>query len=119
MDDARNPFHSAALWQPHGMSSPGRSLPIELTIADPIDLTSAGYHRHFRQVPGVEIKKGRLVDVAKSRDSDRPYDVLLLPVPNCHGVAPASGIVKEIFTYAMIQDKKRNWLDPLRRFLSS
>lgn len=109
---ARISFHSAAHWQAHDMSSPGRSLPIELTIADPIDLTSAGYHRHFRQVPGVEIKKGRLVDVAKSPDSGRPYDVLLLPMPNCHGVAPSSGIIKELFRYVMIQESNQLTLAP-------
>lgn len=95
------------------MSSPGRSLPIELTIADPVDVTAAGYHRHFRQVPGVEVKSGRLADIAKMAESSRPYDALILPMPNCHGVPPFSGLVKDIFSYEpLASPKKLNYSDP-------
>lgn len=72
---------------------------MELTIADPVDFTSAGYHRHFRQVPGVEVKKVRLIELARSAENDRPFDVLLLPIANCHGVAPSTGLIKDLFSY--------------------
>lgn len=81
------------------MTSPGRSLPLELTIADSVDATSASLHRHFRQTPGVDLKKARLVEIARAANADNQFDVLILPLPNCHGVSPASGLIQEICTY--------------------
>jgi len=104
----RRSFVATARWLSHAstMTSPGRSLPLELTIADPADTTSASYHRHFRQMPGVDLKKARLVEIARAANTDNPFDVLILPLPNCHGVPPASGLIRDICKYVSHVSRK-------------
>lgn len=75
--------------------------PIEVTFADPVEVQLAPYYRHFRQIPGIDVKTGRLTDLSRplTATSEPPFDVLLLPLPNCHGVIPSAGYLKELFSY--------------------